>query len=87
MHVKCTVICMASITITISEQAYKLLKAAKREDESFSDVIIRVFPRGDPNRVLAYIETHQPLDAETAETIRKTSEEVRQNFRANVPEQ
>ncbi|NOJ28460.1 MAG: hypothetical protein DA330_10665 [Nitrososphaera sp.] len=77
---------MPSITITISEEAYKVLKAAKKENESFSDVILRIFPRGDPRRILAYLQNHKPLDDETAESIRKASETVRRRFKARVPE-
>jgi len=58
---------MPSITITISEEAYMVLKAAKKENESFSDVILRIFPRGDPRRILAYLQDHRPLDEETVE--------------------
>jgi predicted CopG family antitoxin len=77
---------MPSITITISEEAYKVLKAAKKENESFSDVILRIFPRGDPRRILAYLQDHRPLDDETAESIRQANKELRRNFKASVPE-
>jgi predicted CopG family antitoxin len=77
---------MPSITITISEEAYKVLKAAKKDDESFSDVILRIFPRGHPRRILAYLQDHRPLDEETAESIREARKELRRNFKARVPE-
>ena len=77
---------LPSITITISEEAYKVLKAAKKDDESFSDVILRIFPRGEPRRILAYLKDHRSLDEETAESIRETSKELRRNFKASVPE-
>ena len=77
---------MPSITITISEEAYRVLKAARKENESFSDVILRIFPRGDPRRILAYLRDHRPLDEETAESIREASKELRRNFKARVPE-
>ncbi len=77
---------MPSITITISEEAYKVLKAAKKENESFSDVILRIFPRGHPQRILAYLQDHKPLDEETAESIRGASKELRSSFKARVPE-
>ena len=77
---------MPSITITISEEAYRVLKAAKKENESFSDVILRIFPRGDPRRILAYLQDHRPLDEETAESIREASKELRRNFKTRVPE-
>lgn len=72
---------MPSITITITEEAYKVLKAAKKEGESFSDVILRIFPRGDPRRILAYLQDREPLDEETAERIREASKELRRNFK------
>lgn len=77
---------MPSITITISEEAYRVLKAAKKENESFSDVILRLFPRGDPRRVLAYLQERKPLDEETADSIREASKDVQRNFKARVPE-
>jgi predicted CopG family antitoxin len=77
---------MPSITITISVEAYRVLKAAKKDNESFSDVILRIFPRGHPRRILAYLKDHKPLDAETAESIREVSKELRRNFKARVPE-
>lgn len=78
---------LPSITITISEEAYKVLKAAKKDDdESFSDVILRIFPRGEPHRILAYLKDHRPLDEETAESIMETGKELRRNFKASVPE-
>lgn len=33
--------CMASTNITLNEEAYRLLKSAKRKGESFSAVILR----------------------------------------------
>ena len=63
-----------------------MLKAAKKENESFSDVILRIFPRGDPRRILAYLRDHRPLDEETAESIREASKELRRNFKTRVPE-
>lgn len=66
---------MPNITIPMSEEEYKVLNAARKEDESFSDVILRLFPRGDPRRILAYLQGHKPLDEETAESIREVSRE------------
>lgn len=63
-----------------------MLKAAKKEDESFSDVILRIFPRGHPRRILAYLQGHRPLDEETAQSIREASKELRRSFKARVPE-
>lgn len=77
---------MGSVTITISDEAYKILKAQKKEGESFSDVILRTFPRGHPARILAALQERPPLDEETAENIRKVSEDLRHNLKLRVPE-
>lgn len=39
---------MASKNITITEDAYDRLKALKREDESFSDLVTRLTENADP---------------------------------------
>lgn len=39
---------MSSKNITITEDAYDRLKALKREDESFSDVVVRLTESTDP---------------------------------------
>jgi predicted CopG family antitoxin len=75
---------MASISIMISEQAYKILKAQKREGESFSDVILRTFPRGHPARILASLQDREPLDEETAESIRTVTKDLKRNFKLKV---
>lgn len=36
---------MATTTISLTEEAYESLKALKREDESFSDVVLRLSGR------------------------------------------
>lgn len=40
---------MGTKSLTITEEAYERLKAQKREGESFTDTIIRITERGDPN--------------------------------------
>jgi predicted CopG family antitoxin len=75
---------MPGITITITEEAYKVLKAAKKEGESLSDVILRMFPRGGPRRILAYLQDREPLDEETAECIREVSKELRRCLAGNA---
>jgi predicted CopG family antitoxin len=62
---------MGSTTITISDEAFKILKVQKSKGESFSDVILRTFPKGHPARVLAALEGRPPLDEETAKSIRR----------------
>lgn len=86
MHVKCMSSGMGSTTITISDAAYRILKAQKKEGESFSDVILRTFPQGNPARILAVLDDLPALDEATAERIRRASEDVRRNFKAQVPE-
>lgn len=72
---------VGSTTITISDEAYRILKAQKKEGESFSDVILRTFPKGHPARILAALQDRRPLDEETAESIRKVSEDLRRNLK------
>lgn len=72
---------VGNTTITISDEAYRILKAQKREGESFSDVILRTFPMGHPARILAALQDRSPLDKETAESIRKVSEDLRRNLK------
>jgi predicted CopG family antitoxin len=81
MHDKCIYYAMGSTTITISDEAYRILKAQKKEGESFSDVILRTFPKGHPARILAALQDRRPLDEETAESIRKVSEDLRRNLK------
>lgn len=39
---------MASKNITITEDAYDRLRALKRDDESFSDLVVRLTESADP---------------------------------------
>jgi len=75
---------MGSTTITISDEAYRILKAQKKEGESFSDVILRTFPQGHPARILAALQKRPPLDDETAENIRQVSKDLRRNLKLRV---
>lgn len=85
MYVKC-IYTVGSTTITISDEAYRILKAQKKEGESFSDVIMRTFSRGHPARILAAMQDRKPLDEETAESIGKASEDLRRNLKMRVQE-
>ncbi len=51
---------MGTTTISLSEEAYTLLKAQKREGESFSDLILRKFGKGNPSTILAYLKENGP---------------------------
>jgi predicted CopG family antitoxin len=66
--------------IMVSDEAYRALKAAKREDESFSDVILRKFPKGDPARILAAVNELRP-NPELSRSIREASKEMRKTFK------
>jgi predicted CopG family antitoxin len=71
---------MATITITITDDAYKALKAEKKEGESFSDVILRKFQRGNPAAIKAVLMEMGP-DPELADASEKASRDLRKNFK------
>lgn len=50
---------MAHKTITISEDAYNAFRSLKKEHESFSDVILRLFG-GNAKKLLEAIESSKP---------------------------
>jgi predicted CopG family antitoxin len=70
MHSKC----MASTTITISSEAYALLKRAKRPGDSFSDVIVSYIrpPARTAGELLDRLEEIEPplIDRELMEKVR-----------------
>jgi predicted CopG family antitoxin len=76
---------MATITITITDDAYKALKAEKREGESFSDVILRKFQRGNPAAIKAVLLELGP-DSELADAIETASRKLRKNFKTRKVE-
>ena len=47
-------------TVSLSDEAYRVLKSQKREGESFSDLILRKFGRGNPAAVLTYLNEKSP---------------------------
>ncbi|MCI0564562.1 MAG: antitoxin VapB family protein, partial [Nitrososphaera sp.] len=67
---------MASMRITISDKAYRILRAQKGEGESFSDLILRTFSAGQPSRIKSTIRDLEPLDNETADAILEASENL-----------
>ncbi len=66
---------MAVKTITVTEEAYRRLRAHKTADESFTEVILRLTRR----RPLASFAGS--LSAETADAIRKAIDEDRERRR------
>ena len=71
---------MGTTTISLSDEAYNLLKAQKRKGESFSDLILRKFSRGNPSAILAYLSMKAP-DMDLASSIERASEELNQNLK------
>ncbi len=57
--------CMGTKTISLENSAYSMLKAAKRQGESFSDVVHRLLGRREPS----LIEFTRLLDRDAAERV------------------
>lgn len=73
-------IIMGTTTISLSNEAYRILKAQKREGESFSDLILRKFGKGNPAAILAYLKEKSP-NHDLADAVEKASEELRENLK------
>jgi predicted CopG family antitoxin len=72
---------MAHKTLTISEEAYKVLASLKKEHESFSNVILRALRTKNSAKVLLErIEKSGPKE-DLASSIEKASEEMRRKMR------
>jgi predicted CopG family antitoxin len=71
---------MPTRTLSITEEAYRALKASKKEGESFTDVILRLTgSRGSARRLLEMMdELYSP---ELAESIEQASKESRKSFK------
>ena len=80
MHVHALYSFMGTTTISLNNEAYRVLKAQKREGESFSDLVLRKFGKGNPAAILAYLEESKP-NMELAEHIQRSSEELRKNLK------
>ena len=65
---------MATKCITITEDAYGRLVAHKRPNDSFSDVIVRSFPKR------SLLEFAGCISKETAGELRKSVKELRKRF-------
>lgn len=66
--------------VMLSDEAYKLLKAEKKEGESFSDVILRKFGKGNPAAIMAYFKERKP-NYDLADAVEEASNELRRNFK------
>lgn len=67
-------------TITISYEAYAMLKRRKKEGESFSELILRTYGKSNASEILAYLKEAGP-DPELADAVEEASREHRRNFR------
>jgi len=71
---------MGTTTISLSEEAYRILKAQKREGESFSDLVMRKFGKGNPAAILTYLKEREP-NPDLADAVEKASKELRMNLK------
>jgi predicted CopG family antitoxin len=69
---------MGTTTISLRDEAYRLLKEEKREGESFSDVVIRLTESADTEKRIE--ELAGGLGEEFAEEVEESSEEVRESL-------
>ncbi|MGI0004751.1 MAG: antitoxin VapB family protein, partial [Candidatus Nitrosotenuis sp.] len=71
---------MPTRSLTIKEEAYRALKAKKKEGESFTDVILRLAEnRGSARRLLEMMDAfHSP---DLADNIESASKKFRKNFK------
>jgi predicted CopG family antitoxin len=70
-------------TITISEEAYKLLFSEKREGESFSDVIIRLIKSNKKN-IMDYAGIWADISDEEVSQLFKDLEKMWERWNVNV---
>jgi predicted CopG family antitoxin len=64
----------------VSDEAYMLLKAEKKAGESFSDVILRKFQKGNPSAILKYYTERKPSN-DLADAVEQASKKLRKNFK------
>lgn len=76
---------MGTTTISLSNEAYKILKAQKRGGESFSDLILRKFGKGNPSAMLAYLKEND-ANEELADAIEKASKKTHKNLKLGKAE-
>ena len=71
---------MPTRSLTVKEEAYQALKAMKKENESFKDVILRLASKKSNAREL--LEKMDRLNSpELADRIEEASKEFRKNFK------
>ncbi|QIW23782.1 antitoxin [Sulfolobus sp. S-194] len=71
-------------TITISEEAYKLLLSEKREGESFSDVIIRLVKNGKKRNIMDYAGIWANMSDEEVDKLFKDLDKMWKKWNADV---
>ena len=76
---------MGTTTISLSDEAYRVLKAQKKEGESFSSLVLRTFGKGSPAAIKAIIMELGP-DPESADAIEKASRDLRASFKTRKVE-
>lgn len=69
---------MGTTTISLKDEAYERLKQAKQEDESFSDVVLRLTDSPDTEERIA--ELAGGLGAEFAEEVEDSATDVRDSL-------
>lgn len=70
--------CMGTTTISLKDEAYRMLASEKREDESFSDVVMRL--TGEQRTEEKLEKLAGGLDPELAEAVKDSTEEVREDL-------
>lgn len=69
---------MGTTTISLKDEAYRLLKAEKREDESFSDVVIRLTSSAATEEQIE--ELAGGLGSEFSTAVSGSSDDVRESL-------
>jgi predicted CopG family antitoxin len=67
-------------TVSLSNEAYRVLKAQKKEGESFSDLVLRKLGRGNPAAILAHLKEKGPnleLAQATEQAQRRAAKEAK----------
>jgi predicted CopG family antitoxin len=71
---------MGTTTISLSDEAYRVLKAQKKEGESFSDLVLRKFGRGNPAAILTHLKEKEP-NLELAQAAEQANEELQKKLK------